>query len=114
MELGAWLASSPAALIVACALLGLLVGSFLNVVILRLPARLQHEWEAQSREILALDVLAERQGANPAFVAAQLGVPESADPLRAAEHRAAAADALEPVAADTPPDLVFTRSHCPK
>ncbi len=35
-------------------LLGLIVGSFLNVVVLRLPARLMHVWHAQSRELLEL------------------------------------------------------------
>ncbi|ODU36527.1 MAG: prepilin peptidase [Lysobacterales bacterium 69-70] len=43
-------------LYVAAGLFGLLVGSFLNVVILRLPARLMHDWRAQSRELLGLDV----------------------------------------------------------
>lgn len=42
-------------LYVAAGLFGLLVGSFLNVVILRLPERLMHEWRAQSREMLELD-----------------------------------------------------------
>jgi leader peptidase (prepilin peptidase)/N-methyltransferase len=37
-------------------LLGLLVGSFLNVVILRLPRRLEHDWRTQARELLAGDV----------------------------------------------------------
>lgn len=32
--------------------LGLLVGSFLNVVILRLPARLEHDWRCQCHELL--------------------------------------------------------------
>ena len=32
--------------------LGLLVGSFLNVVILRLPRRLEHDWRQQARELL--------------------------------------------------------------
>lgn len=87
--LGAWLAASPAALIGVCALLGLLVGSFLNVVILRLPARLQQEWEAQSREILELEW------------------PAVADSHPVAD---------EPVAPtpNTPPDLVFARSRCPQ
>jgi leader peptidase (prepilin peptidase)/N-methyltransferase len=40
----------------AAGLFGLLVGSFLNVVILRLPARLMHDWRTQSRELLGLDV----------------------------------------------------------
>ena len=31
---------------------GLLIGSFLNVVILRLPARLEHDWQNQCRELL--------------------------------------------------------------
>lgn len=34
--------------------LGLLVGSFLNVVILRLPKRLEWEWKRDSREVLEL------------------------------------------------------------
>ena len=33
-------------------LLGLFVGSFLNVVIYRLPLRLQHEWRAECKEFL--------------------------------------------------------------
>lgn len=34
-----------------CAMLGLLVGSFLNVVILRLPVMMEREWQAQAAEI---------------------------------------------------------------
>jgi len=49
----------PGAAIVCAGLLGLIVGSFLNVVILRLPARLFHGWRQQSRELLELDVAAE-------------------------------------------------------
>jgi leader peptidase (prepilin peptidase) / N-methyltransferase len=33
---------------------GLLLGSFLNVVILRLPARLEHEWRCQCKELLEI------------------------------------------------------------
>jgi leader peptidase (prepilin peptidase)/N-methyltransferase len=47
---------APALLIPVVGLLGLLVGSFLNVVILRLPRRLEHDWRAQARELLANDV----------------------------------------------------------
>jgi leader peptidase (prepilin peptidase) / N-methyltransferase len=47
---------SPSALIALAMVLGLIVGSFLNVVILRLPARLMHLWRQQSREILELPV----------------------------------------------------------
>jgi len=112
MELGAWLASSPAALIVVCALLGLLIGSFLNVVILRLPARLQHEWEAQSREILALVALGE--GTAHAQVPPTESGTESPDSSRAAQNRAAVAEALEPVVPQAPPDIVLARSRCPR
>ncbi|MFN9740335.1 MAG: prepilin peptidase [Pseudomonadota bacterium] len=36
------------------AVLGLLIGSFLNVVILRLPPRLMHQWRIDARELLDL------------------------------------------------------------
>jgi leader peptidase (prepilin peptidase)/N-methyltransferase len=49
-----WLFDSPVAAVGAAAALGLLVGSFLNVVILRLPPRLMHAWRAQAREVLEL------------------------------------------------------------
>ena len=54
----AWL-EQPAVLIALVALLGLLVGSFLNVVILRLPRRLEHDWMGQAREILGQGAPAE-------------------------------------------------------
>jgi leader peptidase (prepilin peptidase)/N-methyltransferase len=56
---------------------GLLIGSFLNVVILRLPARLEHDWRCQCKELLAIENV-------------------ESDP-------------------DTPPpDIVWSRSQCPK
>ncbi len=45
----------PGAAIFVAALAGLIVGSFLNVVILRLPQRLLHAWREQSREMLELN-----------------------------------------------------------
>ncbi|MEO8959643.1 MAG: A24 family peptidase [Rudaea sp.] len=45
----------PGAAIALAGVLGLIVGSFLNVVILRLPARLMHDWRQQSRDLLELD-----------------------------------------------------------
>lgn len=44
----------PSAAIVCAGLLGLVVGSFLNVVILRLPPRLMHAWRQQSRDLLEI------------------------------------------------------------
>ncbi|HEU0278132.1 MAG TPA: A24 family peptidase [Rhodanobacteraceae bacterium] len=40
--------------IAAGGVLGVVVGSFLNVVILRLPARMEYFWKREAREILAL------------------------------------------------------------
>jgi leader peptidase (prepilin peptidase)/N-methyltransferase len=50
----------PLPLLIAGAFfLGLLVGSFLNVVIHRLPRQLEHEWRCQCEELLSLDGPAE-------------------------------------------------------
>jgi leader peptidase (prepilin peptidase)/N-methyltransferase len=43
---------------------GLVIGSFLNVVIYRLPIMLQRDWRAQCREILAEDADAENANAS--------------------------------------------------
>ena len=50
--MSALLAGSPALLVGSVFLLGLLVGSFLNVVIYREPVRLQHEWRDEAQRIL--------------------------------------------------------------
>ena len=47
-----YLASHALAFVLSTALLGLLVGSFLNVVIYRLPIMMQREWRAQALEYL--------------------------------------------------------------
>jgi leader peptidase (prepilin peptidase)/N-methyltransferase len=49
------LALPPWAWIVAAGVLGLLVGSFLNVVILRLPARLMAQWRLDAFDTLAME-----------------------------------------------------------
>lgn len=48
------LREQPALLIGCSGVLGLIVGSFLNVVILRLPRMLARDWRAQAREMLEL------------------------------------------------------------
>ena len=45
--------------VLVAALFGLLVGSFLNVVILRLPARMAYFWRQEARDILELEVVDE-------------------------------------------------------
>jgi len=48
----AYLAANPAALILVCVLFGLLVGSFLNVVIHRIPKMMEATWRQEARELL--------------------------------------------------------------
>jgi len=50
------LTSSPTAWTVSMLVLGLLVGSFLNVVIHRLPIMKEREWREQARDILGPDI----------------------------------------------------------
>ncbi len=54
-DLGQVLSQSPLLLFSLTAILGLLVGSFLNVVILRQPKRMFHEWHQQCQQLLAED-----------------------------------------------------------
>ncbi|MFD3299750.1 prepilin peptidase [Aquipseudomonas alcaligenes] len=49
-----FLAGNLPAFVLLATLLGLLVGSFLNVVIYRLPVMMQRDWRKQAREILEL------------------------------------------------------------
>lgn len=52
----AWFEAEFPLLVYAIVLgLGLIVGSFLNVVILRLPVMMQRDWEVQARDILGID-----------------------------------------------------------
>ncbi|MES2883805.1 MAG: A24 family peptidase [Pseudomonadota bacterium] len=51
------LASFEPLLIACTGLLGLLVGSFLNVVIYRLPQMMERRWQQEARDILALDAI---------------------------------------------------------
>lgn len=59
MDLVEGLQSSPGLLVAAAALLGLVIGSFLNVVILRLPRMMELAWRREAREVLELAEVAE-------------------------------------------------------
>nr|WP_298165529.1 A24 family peptidase [uncultured Pseudomonas sp.] len=48
------LAGNLPAFVFSCLVLGLLIGSFLNVVIYRLPKMMQRDWREQAREVLEL------------------------------------------------------------
>lgn len=77
------LQTSPTFFVIACSILGLIIGSFLNVVIYRLPKIMEREWREQCADI---------QGHPPdSEPALSLSVPRSACPscghtLRAAEN----------------------------
>ncbi|WP_442112216.1 prepilin peptidase [Pseudomonas sp. NUPR-001] len=54
MDLMDTLASQPLLYLSVALLLGLIVGSFLNVLVHRLPLMLQRQWQAEAREVLDL------------------------------------------------------------
>ncbi|MEO4047252.1 A24 family peptidase [Pseudomonas sp. CAU 1711] len=54
MQLIEFLAGTSPAFVFLAVLLGLIIGSFLNVVIHRLPLMMQRDWRQQAREILEL------------------------------------------------------------
>ncbi len=72
------LASSPALFVGACLVLGLAVGSFLNVVIYRLPVMLDRAWREQCRELSGEAASATLPAAAPERF--NLAVPRSACP----------------------------------
>ncbi|PYG03085.1 MULTISPECIES: A24 family peptidase [unclassified Thioalkalivibrio] len=57
------LLANPLALAIIAGLLGLLIGSFINVVIARLPVMLEREWQAEARYVLQGEEPAEDTGA---------------------------------------------------
>lgn len=101
------LTTYPALAIASAAVLGLLVGSFLNVVILRLPARLQWLWLRDAREVLA-DA---PRGAEPA---PQQGHDENRDEGRDESRASSALRGEDGAEAPAPPGIVVEGSHCPK
>ena len=52
MELIEYLHESPMTFVICSGILGLAVGSFLNVVILRLPVMMERQWHTQCRELM--------------------------------------------------------------
>ena len=55
-DLVTYLSDEPIALITVVSIFGLIVGSFLNVVIHRLPLMMEREWREQCHEFLGLPV----------------------------------------------------------
>ena len=83
----AYFAASPALAIASAFAFGLLVGSFLNVVILRLPRRLQWQWERDSRELLEIEAPADTpEAAPPGIVVERSHCPKCGHALAAWEN----------------------------
>lgn len=93
-ELVSILASIPAAWIAVVFLFSLLVGSFLNVVIHRVPIMLEREWKTQARQIL------EEGGSDQG-----VGDSPNSEPT---------AHSPQPTASSAPYNLFVPRSACPK
>src|SRR5512139_3518316 len=90
-ELAEIFASTPWLLAGCVILFGLLVGSFLNVVIHRLPIMLEREWKAQAQELL---------GETNAAPGAQEQDPKSVTSRAAFAHNEFDADPLSSDAVD--------------
>jgi leader peptidase (prepilin peptidase) / N-methyltransferase len=78
------LASNPEAAVMVAFVLGLLVGSFLNVVILRLPKRLEWQWRQQSREFL--EIIETYDPAPPGIIVQSSHCPKCGHKLAAWEN----------------------------
>ena len=75
---------SPGAFIACALVLGLLVGSFINVLARRLPKMLEQDWQAQARELLGLPAPAKGPVYN--LMLPRSHCPHCQHPLRAWEN----------------------------
>ncbi|PCJ24445.1 MAG: prepilin peptidase [SAR86 cluster bacterium] len=82
MEIIDLLSASPTLLITICSVLGLLVGSFLNVVVYRLPIMLQREWKEQCCDYLEIEnTIPDSNDSSAKFKVFNLQKPDSHCPL---------------------------------
>ncbi|MBZ0104525.1 MAG: A24 family peptidase [Sulfuricella denitrificans] len=85
MEMLQLFQTAPMAFIVTCGVLGLMVGSFLNVVIHRLPMMMEREWREQCASLDADPALVPPEPVGPRY---NLVVPRSACPACGHQIRA--------------------------
>lgn len=83
LELQALFQQYPATWIVVATILGLLVGSFLNVVINRLPVMMERAWRRECRELLDRDEMPADDGAPFDLIRPRSACPECGAPIRA-------------------------------
>ncbi|MCZ8130631.1 MAG: A24 family peptidase [Steroidobacteraceae bacterium] len=88
MELFVALREIPWSFVLLAGLLGLLVGSFLNVVIHRLPKMMENEWRAQCAELAEQDATAAERPAPPTYnlVTPRSACPSCGAPVTAAQN----------------------------
>ena len=86
MTLLDYLVVQPLAFTIAAAVLGLLVGSFLNVVIHRLPIMMERSWRGQCRELLGADSSAPPPEARFSLVTPRSRCPHCERPVAAWEN----------------------------
>jgi len=101
-DVAALYSANPAWFAGSVFVLGLLIGSFLNVVIYRLPIMLERQWRADAAAALATDPVLDDQPHARGPDSPRLGSPEPS--------------ATTPPSATAPPDrftLVTPRSACP-
>jgi leader peptidase (prepilin peptidase)/N-methyltransferase len=114
MSVIALLADSPGLYVVTALILGLAIGSFLNVVIYRLPVMLERQWREQCAEFAHPD---------PASAPEPADTPRSLDlfdppshpgpPHQPAPPATPVLPATPPPVAHTPFNLAVPRSACP-
>lgn len=82
MEIIDLLSSRPAFLLTICVILGLLVGSFLNVVAYRLPIMLERDWREQCCDYLKIENTTPKSNKSPtSFKVFNLRKPDSHCPF---------------------------------
>lgn len=88
MDLLQLLQTTPAAFITLCGLLGLMVGSFLNVVIHRLPRIMEQEWREQCSSLDADPAQAAPAQNGPRYnlMVPRSACPDCGHPIRALEN----------------------------
>lgn len=83
MDLLTYLGASPSMQLTTTVILGLVLGSFLNVVIHRLPRRMEAEWRSQCAELLETEA---SQAEAPGIVWEPSGCPHCGQRLRAIDN----------------------------
>lgn len=102
------LSSSPLALSIVAAMIGLCVGSFLNVVIYRVPLRMHHEWKSQSINYLK-GLTDDESASQPTESATETTINGATDGQSGATPLTTESLIED---SDAPPGIAFPRSHC--